>query len=58
MSEDGRFSVSPKHYGFSIESTGGGSTAWAKYLDNGVLVLTNTEGYSHDLSNGFLYGLL
>lgn len=27
LSEDGRFSVSPKHYGFSIEGTGGGCSA-------------------------------
>ena len=56
LSEDGRFSVSPKHYGFSIESTGGGSLAWVKYLDDGVLVLTDEDGISHNLDNGFMMG--
>jgi hypothetical protein len=55
MSEDGRFSVSPKHYGFSIESTGGGSSAWVKYLDKGVLVLCS-EDCSHNLDDGFMMG--
>ena len=54
LSEDGRFPVSPSHYGFSIESTGGGSSAWVKYLDDGVLVLTNEDGISHNLDDGFL----
>jgi hypothetical protein len=58
MSEDGRFSVSPKHYGFGIESTGGGCTAWSKRLDNGqVLVLTDEGGCTHKLEDGFLMGL-
>jgi hypothetical protein len=58
MSEDGRFSVSPAHYGFTIESTGGGSTAWAKYLDDGrVLVLTDESGCSHKLDEGMMMGL-
>jgi hypothetical protein len=56
LSEDGRFSVLPSHYGFGIEQTGGGSTAWVKYLDNGVLVLTNENGISHNLENGFVMG--
>lgn len=56
LSEDGRFSVSPSHYGFGIEQTGGGSTAWVKYLDNGVLVLTNEDGINHDLKDGFVMG--
>jgi hypothetical protein len=58
MSEDGRFSVSPKHYGFGIEGTGGGCSAWSKHLDDGkVLVLTDSEGLSHNLGDNFLMGL-
>jgi hypothetical protein len=56
LSEDGRFSVSPSHYGFSIESTGGGSTAWVKYLDNGVLVITDKGGCSHKIEDEFMLG--
>jgi len=58
MSEDGRFSVSPKHYGFEIQSTGGGCTAWVKQLDDvKVLVLTDDGGCSHKLDDGFMMGL-
>lgn len=59
LSEDGRESVSPEHYGFSIEQTGGGSTAWVKYLENGhVLVLGDSKGKcTHDLDDGFVMGL-
>jgi hypothetical protein len=56
LSEDGRESVAPSHYGFGIEQTGGGATAWVKYLDNGVLVLTDEVGLSHNLDNGFMMG--
>jgi hypothetical protein len=41
LSPCARFTVSPKDYGFSIDGTGGGCTAWVKRLENGVLVLTN-----------------
>jgi hypothetical protein len=58
LSEDGRFSVSPAHYGFTIESTGGGSTAWVKRLDDGnVLVLTDEGGCSHNLDESLMMGL-
>jgi hypothetical protein len=58
MSEDGRFSVSPEHYGFTIESTGGGCSAWSKHLDSGqVLVLTDEGGCSHKLDEGMMMGL-
>jgi hypothetical protein len=58
MSEDGRFSVSPAHYGFTIESTGGSSTAWVKRLDDGnVLVLTDEGGCSHNLDESLMMGL-
>lgn len=58
LSEDGRFSVSPAHYGFTIESTGGGCSAWVKYLANGqVLVLTGESGCSHNLDESMMMGL-
>ena len=57
MSEDGRFSVSPEHYGFKIEGTGGGSTAWVKHTDKGVLVLTDESGCSHKLDDSLMMGL-
>lgn len=58
MSEDGRFSVSPKHYGFTIEGTGGGCSAWVKRLDNGnFLVLTDESGCSHKLDDSLMIGL-
>lgn len=43
----GRFTVDPKGYGFYVEHTGGGCTAWVKKLDNGYLVMTND--LSHNL---------
>lgn len=47
-SPDGRFTVDPKGYGFYVEHTGGGCTAWVKKLDNGYLVMTNGN-LSHEL---------
>lgn len=47
-SPDGRFTVDPKGYGFYVEHTGGGCTAWVKKLENGYLVLTNGN-LGHDL---------
>lgn len=47
-SPDGRFTVDPKGYGFYVENTGGGCTAWVKKLDNGYLVMTNGN-LSHEL---------
>jgi hypothetical protein len=44
----GRFTVDPKGYGFYVENTGGGCTAWVKKLDNGYLVITNGN-LGHDL---------
>ena len=58
LSEDGRFSVSPAHYGFTIEGTGGGCTAWVKHLEDGnVLVLTDEGGCSHNLDESLMMGL-
>lgn len=56
LSEDGREIVSPKYYGFSIEGTGGGHTAWAKYVDNMVIVLGDMSGSSHNLTDDFMMG--
>jgi hypothetical protein len=54
LSEDGRFSVSPAHYGFTIEQTGGGSTVWVKHTEKGVLVLGDNKGdCTHNLDDGF-----
>jgi hypothetical protein len=47
-SPDGRFTVDPKGYGFYVEHTGGGCTAWAKKLENGYLIMTNGN-LGHDL---------
>jgi len=47
-SPDGRFTVDPKGYGFYVDHTGGGCTAWVKKLDNGYLVMTNGN-LGHDL---------
>ena len=47
-SPDGRFTVSPKDYGFYVEHTGGGCTAWVKKLENGYLVLTD-DNLNHEL---------
>jgi hypothetical protein len=47
-SPDGRFTVDPKGYGFYVENTGGGCTAWVKKLENGYLVMTNGN-LGHDL---------
>jgi hypothetical protein len=48
VSECGRWSVSPDTYGFEVEGTGGGCTAWVKKFDNGIVVLTNGH-LSHNL---------
>lgn len=48
LSECGRFTVSPEEYGFSVENTGGGSTAWQKRVRNGWIVLSDA-GCSHKL---------
>jgi hypothetical protein len=40
-SPDGRFTVDPEGYGFYVDHTGGGCTAWVKKLENGYLVMTN-----------------
>jgi len=50
LSPCARFTVSPKDYGFYIEGTGGGCSAWVKQLENGFLVLTN-GGLSHELGD-------
>jgi len=47
-SPDGRFRVDPKGYGFYVDHTGGGCTAWVKKLENGYLVMTNNN-LGHDL---------
>jgi hypothetical protein len=47
-SPDGRFTVDPKGYGFYVDHTGGGCTAWVKKLENGYLVMTNNN-LGHDL---------
>jgi len=47
-SPDGRFTVDPKGYGFGIDHTGGGCTAWVKKLENGYLVMTN-DNLGHEL---------
>ena len=44
----GRFTVDPKGYGFYVDHTGGGCTAWTKKLENGYLVMTN-DNLGHDL---------
>ena len=48
VSECGRFTVSPEEYGFSVEHTGGGCTAWQKKVRNGWVVLTDGD-CSHEL---------
>jgi hypothetical protein len=48
LSECGRFTVSPEVYGFSVEHTGGGCTAWQKRVNNGWVVLTDA-GCSHNI---------
>lgn len=58
LSEDGRFPVSPSHYGFTIESTGGGSSVWVKHTDKGILVLGDNKGdCTHNLEDGFIMSL-
>ena len=47
-SPDGRFTVNPKGYGFYVDHTGGGCTAWTKKMENGYLVMTN-DNLGHDL---------
>jgi len=45
MSECGRFSVTPDHYGFTLYQTGGYHTAWRlKLPDRRYLLLTDSEG--------------
>jgi hypothetical protein len=48
LSDCGRFVVSPKTYGFYVEYTGGGCTAWVKKFDNGYLVISDYD-VSHNL---------
>ena len=48
VSPCGRFTVDPKGYGFYVDHTGGGCTAWTKKLDNGFLVMTN-DTLGHNL---------
>ena len=48
VSPCGRFTVDPKGYGFYVDHTGGGCTAWVKKLDNGYLAMTNNN-LGHDL---------
>jgi hypothetical protein len=57
LSEDGREVVSPSHYDFTIESTGGGCTAWVKRSEDGVLVVTDDSGLSHNLKDNIMLGL-
>lgn len=59
----GRFMVSPEVYGFEIEQTGGGCTAWVKRFaapQGGHLMLTDVSGTTHelgDLVETFLIGV-
>jgi hypothetical protein len=48
LSECGRFEVSPEYYGFTVEWTGGGCTAWNKRVGDKWVVLTDC-GCSHEL---------
>lgn len=48
VSECGRWTETPEKYGFTVEGTGGGCTAWVKECDNGYVVLTNGN-LSHNL---------
>ena len=48
VSECGRWTASPKDYGFEVEGTGGGCTAWVKKCENGYVVLTDGN-LSHKL---------
>ena len=48
LSECGRFEVSPEYYGFTIQYTGGGCTAWGKEVGNNWVVLTDCD-CSHKL---------
>lgn len=57
LSEDGREVVSPSYYGFTIEPTGGGFTAWVKRIDEGVLVISDDRGFTHELVDSFMMGL-
>ena len=50
LSPCGRFTVSPKGYGFYVEHTGGGCTCWVKKLENGYLVITDGD-LSHELGD-------
>lgn len=50
----GRFTVSPEVYGFEIEQTGGGCTAWVKRFalpQGGYLMLTDESGTTHELGD-------
>jgi hypothetical protein len=58
LSECGRFVVSPEEYGFTIQHTGGGCTAWQKQVGNNWVVLTDCD-CSHELGgvgSAFLMG--
>ena len=48
LSECGRFQVSPEEYGFTIQHTGGGCTAWQKQVGSNWVVLTDCD-CSHEL---------
>jgi hypothetical protein len=50
-SECGRMGCSPKYYGFEIEQTGGGCTAWVKYLPDGTYLML-TDEVSANLRDG------
>lgn len=56
LSEDGREIVSPEYYGFSIEGTGGGHSAWVKYVDGVAIVLGDMSGSTHKLIDEFMMG--
>lgn len=47
-----RFVVPPSVYGFVVEQTGGGCTAWVRRIfEVGHLVLTDLDGTSHELGD-------
>jgi hypothetical protein len=49
--------VTPDYYGFSVWDSGGGCTAWRKDLPDGTyLLITSTDGGSHEYDTEFLYG--
>jgi hypothetical protein len=52
----GRFAVEPSDYGFEVEHTGGGCTAWRRdFVFRGQhvhMLITTTEGDSHEVERG------